>query len=80
MNSFIFGDWLFKWNMKLKQENRKILLILENAIGHAHLDIANIELLFLPKNTTSIFQPLDMGVIKSLENYYSNNLLKNIFL
>jgi hypothetical protein len=44
----------------------KILLIFSNAPGHsAYLDDfhANVKVVFLPPNTTSIHQPMDQGVI-----------------
>ena len=44
----------------------KVLLLLDNAPGHltdlngAH---PNVEVMFLPLNTTSLIQPLDQGLI-----------------
>lgn len=42
-------------------EKRKILLILNNSASHPHtVDLTNIELLYLPANTTSMLQPLQV--------------------
>lgn len=44
----------------------QILLIVDTAGPHPHLmNLENIELEFLPPNTTSLIQPLDMGIIES---------------
>lgn len=48
----------------------KILLILDNAPGHpAFIDDfnPNINVAYLPPNTTSILQPMDQGVIASIK-------------
>jgi hypothetical protein len=51
----------------------KILLIVNNAPSHpARLDHfrANVKVVFLPPNTTSIPHPMDQGVTVSLKAYY----------
>ena len=58
------------------QENRKILVILDNFSGHRISDLTNIKLCFLPPNTTAILQPLDLGIIRSFKCKYTN-LLNN---
>ena len=71
MTSEIFTQWLVKWNRKLSIKGRKIALVLDNATCHPkELDLSNIELVFLPANTTSHTQPLDQGVIASLKAKY----------
>jgi hypothetical protein len=51
----------------------KILLLVDNAPGHplriSHTD-ENINVMFLPPNTTSLIQPMDEGVIASFKGYY----------
>ena len=76
MTSFIFSNWIINWNDELKKNNRKILLLVDNCSAHPQLDLSNIELKFLPPNTTSITQPMDMGVIKNLKMAYRSRLVK----
>ena len=57
----IFNEWLVDFNKDMKKKKRKILLILDNVSSHKPIKMSNIELMFLPKNTTSIAQPLDLG-------------------
>ncbi|XP_066445492.1 tigger transposable element-derived protein 1-like [Eleutherodactylus coqui] len=49
-----------------------ILLLLDNALGHPFLDDfhANVKIVFLPSNTTSLLQPMDQGAIATFKKYY----------
>ncbi|XP_029657667.1 tigger transposable element-derived protein 6-like [Octopus sinensis] len=76
MTTEIFKSWVFKLNTRMLSENRKILMLLDNASSHRLSDYSNIEFLYLPKNTTSLVQPLDMGIIKALKTNYSNLLIE----
>ncbi|GFU75297.1 tigger transposable element-derived protein 1 [Trichonephila clavipes] len=58
--------------MKQKSLDFKVLLIVDNAASHPQLEHPNVQLVFLPPNTTSLIQPLDQGIIVQL--------LKNIIL
>ena len=66
MTSDLFGIWLKELNRKMAKEKRSILLTVDNASCHnsgIELELSNVKVQFLPKNTTSIMQPLDMGII-----------------
>ena len=79
MNSTLFTDWLVTFNNRMKRNNRKILLFLDNAPCHMFTqDFSNIKVVFFPPNTTSKCQPLDQGVIKSFKCYYRQKLVKHI--
>lgn len=52
----LFEGWLKAWNKKLQRNGRKVLLILDNFSGHPKIKLSNIELKFLPPNTTSVSQ------------------------
>ncbi|XP_029655823.1 tigger transposable element-derived protein 7-like [Octopus sinensis] len=78
MTRDIFIQWLFLVNERIKMEKRKILIILDNASCHENKSLSNIELLFLPKNTTPILQPLDNGIIKAFKDNYSKALIEFI--
>ncbi|KAG0439777.1 Tigger transposable element-derived protein 1 [Dictyocoela muelleri] len=75
MSLIIFKRWLDKLNLKMKNENRKILLTLDNAPVHpVILSYSNVELLFYPPNVTSWIQPLDKGIIKTFKSHYKRKL------
>lgn len=79
MTREIFTSWLKDWDKELGKQSRKILLIVDNAGPHPKLiDLKNIALEFLPPNTTSLVQPLDMGIIKNLKTHYHGLLVTYI--
>ncbi|XP_068251128.1 tigger transposable element-derived protein 1-like [Palaemon carinicauda] len=87
MTGTIFKDYFGKLEKELelycekKQIPFKILLILDNAPSHPpsieNLS-NNIQLAFLPPNTTSILQPCDQGIIKTFKSYYLRSILTDM--
>ena len=77
MTEFIFLEWIKKLNKQMKLKNRKILLFLDNATSHSSsLSLSNIQLRFLPPNTTSKLQPLDLGIIRAFKARYRKHMMK----
>ncbi|XP_015925367.2 tigger transposable element-derived protein 2-like [Parasteatoda tepidariorum] len=59
----------------------KIVLFLDNCTAHppaAVLNANNVEIEYLPPNCTSIIQPLDQGVLRSLKCRYKVDFLKKM--
>ena len=59
----------------------KVLLLIDNAPGHPEACTTcddNVEVIFLPKNTTSLIQPLDQGIIKCIKAAYINKTMTMI--
>jgi hypothetical protein len=76
MTSKIFQQYVSKWNNGLRRKNWKILLLVGNCPVHPHIqDLSNIKLVFLPPNTTTVLQPMDMGIIKSFKGYFRRFLV-----
>ena len=66
----VFTEWFIKYfvpeTRKYLNERGfefKVLLLVDNAPGHPQLEHQNVQVLFLPPNTTSLIQPLDQGII-----------------
>jgi len=77
----IFEEWLLDFNNKMKNESRKVLLLVDNAGGHnisleLKNKLTNVELYFLPPNTTSVIQPCDQGIIQSFKVHYRKLLVE----
>ena len=80
MNMIIFKDWLFKFNEIVKNSNRKVLLLVDNAGGHnisteTKIKCTNIRIEYLLANTTSVLQPLDGGIIRAFKAHYRSLLV-----
>jgi hypothetical protein len=66
----IMIDCLNVLNREMKNLNRKMILFLDNATCHPDIKLTNIQLSFLPPNTSSVCQLLDLGVIKAFKAQY----------
>ncbi|CAM5133976.1 unnamed protein product [Natator depressus] len=84
----LFLDWFHKClfpevrqYLEEKGLDFKVLLIVDNAPGHpaalrfAHNDV---EVVFLPPNTTSILQPLNQGMIRCFKATYTRLMFSRI--
>ena len=79
MTSVVFEEWLRKWDSRLTQSKRKIVLFIDNCTAHSHVQcLQSIELIFLPPNITSEIQPCDQGIIKTLKVHYRKNMVKRL--
>lgn len=59
----------------------KIVLLLDNCSAHppAHLLVSgNISAMYLPPNCTSLIQPMDQGIIRSMKCYYRRNFMQKL--
>lgn len=83
-----FKEWLnksffpeVKEYLEKKNLACKILLLLDNCKSHGDSNLLahpNIEVLFLPPNTTSLIQPMDQTVIATFKAYYLRRVLKSM--
>lgn len=79
MTTEIFTEYLKKLDSDMIKQKRKIALILDRCTAHPNLNtLKNVELFFLPPNTTSKSQPLDAGIIHSIKCFYRKNLLNKV--
>ena len=64
MDSQIFEEWVRKLDQAFRMEGRKIVLLIDNCPVHLSVfDVTNVQLVFLPANTTSVLQLMDQDVI-----------------
>ena len=77
MDSEIFENWVRKLDQKFRVDGRKIVLIIDNCPAHPSIsNLTNIHLVFLPPNTTSVLQPMDQGVLRSLKAHYRRRVVR----
>ena len=64
----LFNIFLEKLNSRMVSENRKIILLLDNATSHVSLKkFENIVIYRIPPNMTAHIQPMDNGIIHSFK-------------
>ncbi|XP_065672149.1 tigger transposable element-derived protein 4-like [Hydra vulgaris] len=81
LKSWMTGDLFTEWVMKLdsffRAQDRKVALLVDNCSAHPHIEgLSNINLIFFPPNTTSVLQPMDQGVIRSLKAHYRHKIVR----
>ena len=72
---------LFKLNHRYPAANRKVLLSMGNAGCHPQdmeKKFININIVFLPANSTSKLQPLDLGIIQNFKMLYRKLFLNYV--
>lgn len=79
MTDATFTDWIVNLNKDMTKQKRHSLMFLDNATSHAkNLKLSNVELRFLPANTTSKLQPLDLGIIRAFKARYRKHLMRHL--
>ena len=80
--AWMSGDILHKIlsniDKKLKSEGRSVILFMDNAGCHPpdlKEKYSNIKVVYLPANTTSMLQPLDLGIIRNFKVHYRKLLM-----
>jgi len=79
MTALFFQDWLHEFNQKMSIQNRKVLLLLDNAPSHIAVEgeYSHVEVHMLPANTTSKLQPMDAGIIAAFKRRYRYRHMTN---
>jgi hypothetical protein len=74
IKALIFQEWIISFDkiIRFKNPARKVILILDNAVCHNlnGIELKNVKLKFLPPNTTSKLQPLNVGIIACFKRKY----------
>ncbi|KAH8039617.1 hypothetical protein HPB51_007817 [Rhipicephalus microplus] len=81
MTRELFLQWLIKLDEQMRKENRKILLIVDNCSAHiVNVRLTHVRREFLPPNNTSLLQPLDQGIIKSVKAEFRKRLVQRFII
>jgi DDE superfamily endonuclease len=80
MNTIVMVDWLKLFYASI-EPSRSVLLLMDNFSAHiAGVEIAapppNMRIQWLPPNATSLYQPLDQGIISNLKTHYRKQWLQ----
>ena len=79
IDSKLFEEWVYEVDWRFTKEGRKIVQLAHNCPAHPSIDnLVSTELIFLPPNTISKFQPMDQDVIQSLKAHYKTMSIKKL--
>ena len=81
MDGEIMESILTKLNCRLSSNSRSILLMMDSAGCHPKdlkTKFSNLKVCFLPANTTSKLQPLDLGIIQNFKVHYRSLFLRYV--
>lgn len=89
MDQKLFMEWFnhFKNSVELFQMQKgissKVILLVDNCSAHKfpanyNMENCNIELRYLPANTTSLIQPMDQGVIEKTKRCFRHKLMQRV--
>ena len=53
---------------------------MDNCAAHTPQELESIKIEFFPPNTTSVLQPMDMGIIRCLKINYRKKLVSNLIV
>ncbi|XP_065684412.1 tigger transposable element-derived protein 4-like [Hydra vulgaris] len=77
MTGDLFTEWVMKLDSFFRAQDRKVALLVDNCSTHPRIEgLCNISLIFFPPNTTSVLQPMDQGVVRSLKAHYRHKILR----
>ena len=81
MTTNIFFKWLNRCNSRMgSTPGRKVILRLDNCSAHGNAEnipsLSNVNIFFLPPNTTSNIQPMDSRIIAALKKRYRHKQME----
>lgn len=77
MTCEIFHEFLVSLDRRMASQSRKILLFVDHCPAHPK-DVGNfknVQVEFIPANMTSILQPMDQGVVKTLKQKFRRSFV-----
>ena len=79
MTGPIWEGFLQDLDRDMGRQGRKILILADNCSAHVPvLGLKNVTVQFLPANTTSVLQPCDHGIIRSMKAIFRTNIRRRI--
>jgi len=79
MTAEIWREWMKRIDSRMCSKKRSIVMLCDNWAAHSNdTKLINVKLVFLPPNTTSLIQPIDMGIIANFKKLYRSLVLRRL--
>lgn len=73
----LFSSWLKEWDRELHTKRKKIVVLMSKTPHHPeNPHVFNINVTFFPPDTSTVLQPLQMGIINIFKSLYRYQQLK----
>ena len=77
MTRVLYEEWVRKLDSSFRAQSRKVALLIDNCPAHPEIKgLTNINLIFLPPNTTTVIQTMDQGVMRGLKAHYRKKAIR----
>jgi hypothetical protein len=77
MTGEIFAKWLLDFDKQMRQQDCKVLLLVDNFSGHkVPKNLKNTKVEFFEPNLTPHVQPMDAGIIRTLKALHKRSMLE----
>ncbi|XP_037518287.1 tigger transposable element-derived protein 6-like [Rhipicephalus sanguineus] len=81
MTRELFTVWFLTVDKRMKREGRNILMIVDNCSAHiVNVRLTNVRLEYPPPDCTSVLQPLDQGIIRSVKAHFRKRLVQCVLI
>ena len=72
----LFEEWVRKLDSSFRTQSREVAVLSDKCPPHPKIkNLTNINLIFLPPNTTSVLQPVNQGAIQSLKAHHEKKFV-----
>ena len=72
----LFEEWVRKLDSSFRTQSREVAVLSGKCPPHPKIkNLTNINLIFLPPNTTSVLQPVNQGAIQSLKAHHQKKFV-----
>ncbi|KAH9382095.1 hypothetical protein HPB48_022616 [Haemaphysalis longicornis] len=80
MTGDLFAYWLSEFHRDMQRQGRRVLLVINNCSSPRANFPHGSDLLFLPPNTASNVQPLDLGIIRAFKASYRPRVVERLVI
>ena len=79
MTTNLIVDWIKALDKRMRSQGRNVFMLLDSATSHPNsLHLTDVKMWFLRKNTTSVLQPLDQGILQNMNVLFRKRFVRSV--